>query len=506
MADHDLWRQAKQLQQALASNKMPVAFFIGAGCPTAVRVGEPGHEGPLIPDIAGLTHEVRQKLAASGVHGDPFDLVCQQLTADGNAVPNIEDALNHVRALRQAAGKRDACGLSADKLGRLDEAICNAIDECVRRDLPSSITPYHQVASWISAIQREHAVEVFTTNYDLLMEQALEGRRVPYFDGFTGSDRPFFDPASMEVDRFAPRWSRLWKLHGSINWWQGQDKRVYRAKEGLGATHLIHPSHLKYEESRRMPYLAMIDRLRAFLRRAPAVVVTCGFSFSDQHLNEVFTQGLEGNPSAVCFGLLFAELSQYPQAEQLARRRPNLNVLARDVAILGSREGRWAMWRVLKLRQVGWRRKKGHLGPRRSGRSGFFLVTFVGSANSWLIRLAWPGAMREATVPSEPTLMGTVQDVKGATVRVALDPATVSGTTFVEGQTYRVGQVGSFVRIPLGYIDLFGVVSQVGAGAAPERLQESQPYGNRWVTVQLVGGGRRARPLRARYLTVPDDR
>lgn len=91
----------------------------------------------------------------------------------------------------------------------------------------------------------------------------------------------------------------------------------------------------------------------------------------------------------------------------------------------------------------------------------------------------------------DPTLLGIVQDVKGATVSVHLHSDTLPGLIFVNGQAYRVGQVGSFVRIPMGYVDLFGIVSQVGAGSVPERLVEEEPYGHRWMTVELIGEGRR---------------
>lgn len=94
-------------------------------------------------------------------------------------------------------------------------------------------------------------------------------------------------------------------------------------------------------------------------------------------------------------------------------------------------------------------------------------------------------------MPNDPTLIGTVQDVKGATVTVKLRDETVTGLSFVNGEGYRIGQVGSFVRIPLGFVDLYGVVSQVGAGAAPLREAESYPYGNQWLQVQLVGEGTR---------------
>lgn len=86
-------------------------------------------------------------------------------------------------------------------------------------------------------------------------------------------------------------------------------------------------------------------------------------------------------------------------------------------------------------------------------------------------------------------LLGTVQDVSGASVSVALDNAQLSGLTFVNGQGYRIGQIGSFVRIPIGYMDLFGIVSQVGASAVPENMSEKEPYGYRWLKVQLVGEG-----------------
>lgn len=88
---------------------------------------------------------------------------------------------------------------------------------------------------------------------------------------------------------------------------------------------------------------------------------------------------------------------------------------------------------------------------------------------------------------SDPTLIGTVQDVAGTTVSVSLVSETVTGLSFFNGESYRIGQVGSFVRIPLGYTSLFGIVSQVGAGAAPTTEDDHRPWGNQWLKVQLVG-------------------
>ena len=92
----------------------------------------------------------------------------------------------------------------------------------------------------------------------------------------------------------------------------------------------------------------------------------------------------------------------------------------------------------------------------------------------------------------DSTLVGTVQDVAGTSVSVSLVSTTVTGLSFYKGDAYRIGQVGSFVRIPLGYTSLFGVVSQVGAGAAPTTEVDLQPWGNQWLRVQLVGERGRA--------------
>lgn len=92
---------------------------------------------------------------------------------------------------------------------------------------------------------------------------------------------------------------------------------------------------------------------------------------------------------------------------------------------------------------------------------------------------------------TDPTLLGLVEDVSGSRVSVKLSDATARGMIFICGEGYRVGQVGSFVRIPAGYVDLFGVVVQVGAGAAPGPPELAAQLGTRWLRVELIGEGRR---------------
>ena len=89
---------------------------------------------------------------------------------------------------------------------------------------------------------------------------------------------------------------------------------------------------------------------------------------------------------------------------------------------------------------------------------------------------------------TQPTLLGHVGAVSGAKISVRQSPAVSSGISIIGGKSYRVGQVGSFVRIPQGYHDLYGLVSEAGANATPEALVGSASGGSeRWITVQLVG-------------------
>ena len=87
----------------------------------------------------------------------------------------------------------------------------------------------------------------------------------------------------------------------------------------------------------------------------------------------------------------------------------------------------------------------------------------------------------------DPTYLGSVASVSGSAVSVHLSESVASGLSIIEGRTYRIGQVGSFVRIPQGYQDLFGVVSEVGAKAASEIAERIGSDTGRWMQIQLVG-------------------
>jgi len=337
---HNPLKQTNLLHQCLLQDKRPIGFFISAGCPVSVRIDDNGTNKPLIPDVKGLSDEITEALNVSDYTAE-FAQLLANLEADDRPVDNIEIWLTFIRSLKPIVGAGSVRDHTADDLQNLENEICTRITDRVNRDLPEAASGFSHLATWIGSTNRAEPIEIFTTNYDLLLEQGLERMRIPYFDGFVGTSRAFFDAFSIENDALPSRWARLWKLHGSINWNIGTDRTVSRGAVGT-VGHLIHPSHLKFDESRKMPFLAMTDRLRGFLTKPSATMVTCGYSFRDEHLNECIIEALSGNPRAVVFGLIFGQLADHPEAVALASSTTNLNLLAKDGAVIGGQQGEWS--------------------------------------------------------------------------------------------------------------------------------------------------------------------
>lgn len=356
-AIHDAAQQARNLRQVLQDNKQRIGCFLGAGCPLGIYNKEGNKSLTLIPAVVELTARVATGLAncdsASGsiskfkTHWDLLHTECNQTAGKQ---PSVEDVLTELRTLANRQGSAQVLGMTKKDLTDLDDKICALIAEEMRKQLPDHRSSYSRFASWIGGVHRDSPAELFTPNYDLLFEQALEQQQLPHFDGFVGSREPWFDLASIEHDTIPPRWTRLWKLHGSINWEKSDEdingKKITRVvrvtREAAAGKVMIFPSHLKYDQSRRMPYLAMLDRLRAFFhgKDAPRLIV-CGYSFLDDHLNEVLLEGLRGNRNAQCFALMYSGLEHHSRAVEYGLNQGNLTILAANGAVVGTRVGRY---------------------------------------------------------------------------------------------------------------------------------------------------------------------
>ncbi|MES2339606.1 MAG: SIR2 family protein [Pseudomonadota bacterium] len=253
---------------------------------------------------------------------------------------DIETILSRVRALAKIIGPAQIHDLDGPGYAKFGERICEEIGTIVNVSLPPSGSAYSDIVTWIVGTARDHPVEIFTTNYDLLMEEALERVRAPYFDGFTGGRDPFFDPVTVSNNDLPARWTRLWKLHGSLGWCSNDKDEVVRSGKD-SAKHLVFPEHLKYEQTQKAPYAALLDRLRAFLATPDTLLISVGFSFADAHISARIDEGLAANPSASVFAFQFQALGNEGCAVELGRRLPNFSVYARDAAVVNGSVGVW---------------------------------------------------------------------------------------------------------------------------------------------------------------------
>ena len=87
------------------------------------------------------------------------------------------------------------------------------------------------------------------------------------------------------------------------------------------------------------------------------------------------------------------------------------------------------------------------------------------------------------------TYLGLVRRVVGPKVLVEISKDIPSASPIINGRIYRLGQIGSYVKIPLGFVNLYGIVSMVGVSETilSEKTDFPLPHGQRWMEVQLVG-------------------
>jgi hypothetical protein len=152
---------------------------------------------------------------------------------------------------------------------------------------------------------------LFTLNYDTLIEKAADGEGAVLVDGFVGTLRRTFRPESYDLDFYFPaqttegrvhRFDRalhLYKLHGSITWHRCDAN--WENPYGLYATFyqetsdddvLIFPSPLKYGLALGLPYSELFRRFGSAIAQPQSVLFTIGYGFGDEHVNSLIRQAL----------------------------------------------------------------------------------------------------------------------------------------------------------------------------------------------------------------------
>lgn len=282
---HDPREHIRGFHQILISNKKRIGFLFGAGTSLATNI-----PSVFIPSITEMTRLVVEKVKADSAD---FVVAVQEMQVEiSDTLFNIESLLSMIEAKRAVIGNGTLNGLNAVRFKELAALVKTEVVKLVSIHkvlAPEDISKlaHSNLSSWISKARRRFPAEVFTTNYDYLFEMALENSGEPYFDGFSGSYEPFFCPEAVEDIEAYPHLVKLWKMHGSLGWtYRKRDKAVIRDQSSSAEEILIYPSHLKYNTSKKQPYVGLIDRLCTFLQQDDAVLITCGYSFGDKHINE----------------------------------------------------------------------------------------------------------------------------------------------------------------------------------------------------------------------------
>ena len=303
----DLKRELNELRNQLSYSKR-MGFFLGSGTSKAIGIS----------DTATLTKKVKDHLS------DDEKIIYVKLLKDLEefakpSTTNVEHILNHLRLIRQITldkADKEFDSIRGNVAAELDKNICNKIYEIIMGDEEKAdFKTTLKFTSWLNWLNRDFSKEIFTTNYDLVFEKSFEELKIPFFDGFIGSNEPFFYPSSLETNSHIESppnsWIRIWKLHGSLGWfWVKENKaeRIIRVSSSAKSNYpnnelVIYPSREKYDSSRKQPFIAYFDRLKYFLQNGEGLFIISGYSFSDEHVNEVFYNGAKFNNRIhiICF-------------------------------------------------------------------------------------------------------------------------------------------------------------------------------------------------------------
>ena len=155
-------------------------------------------------------------------------------------------------------------------------------------------------------------LNIFTTNYDLYSERAMDSLGIHYVNGFTGGISKYFNPTifnyalAEKMDLSQSKWNvidnffYLYKIHGSVNWVENDDEgKLFKIQEIQDPTFntlkdketvMIHPTPLKYNASLGSPYSDLFREFQKKLMQNNNILVTIGYSFSDEHINNLIFQ------------------------------------------------------------------------------------------------------------------------------------------------------------------------------------------------------------------------
>ncbi len=343
-----------QRQMAEAFGAKNLSFLLGSGC-SSLRIG--GNELG-IPTMKFLAEEFQMQLANS--NGEVFvhdaqnvelhDKLGIDLSSD-DVKGNLERMMEVLINAHQFCKESDKDELSS--VATLVEKVIVGIKKfvlykCTTGPFSSGdervVAQYRHFYQSLTTRSRGLAPPwVFTTNYDLFNERAMDRSGIPYSNGFTGTVERRFNPATYrlalaeQLDITSRRWAAVdgfvhfCKLHGSVNWTE-EDKGLFPIRESHAPLDpssdrvMIYPTPSKQTASFGSPYSDMFREFQKQVIQDQSVLVIMGYSFGDEHVNNIIFQGLT-----------------LPSFRLIAFIDPETNGITREIAALGDPRI-WFVW------------------------------------------------------------------------------------------------------------------------------------------------------------------
>lgn len=268
-----------------------LSFLIGAGCSSNVIDGrETG-----IPGMAAIY---------DGFFSERPDFDIAGIKMNGCFDKNLEKLI-------EALGAVQITNQIVEMDSRATEKTKN-VRNYLRNNIISGLTSaevkaiYKDFYAKITQRTRKTPISIFTTNYDLFNEMALDELGFPYNNGFTGTYRRKFSPASynyMYVDNMnlsRDVWERvssffnLVKIHGSVSWVRKDEQVWEQDYESISDddTVMIYPTPLKDRTTLMTPYSDLFRVMENRLLQKNGVLIVMGYSFGDDHINRIILNAL----------------------------------------------------------------------------------------------------------------------------------------------------------------------------------------------------------------------
>lgn len=215
---------------------------------------------------------------------------------------DIENLLSYLILYNKANEKGSSF---EEKINKLKEKIAENCKLELQSDAP------HQtfLNKLTSRKPSDSRVQLFTTNYDTLFEQAANNAGFTIVDGFSYTQPRVFSGRYFDYDfvnrersrlkneeSFVPKVFHLYKLHGSLTW-EKENNRIVQKSEAPKDPLIIYPASDKYESSYEQPYFEMMSRFQQALRKENVLLIIIGFGFKDKHIQSAILEAVEQNSS-----------------------------------------------------------------------------------------------------------------------------------------------------------------------------------------------------------------